>query len=186
VFENPAHQPEVPRPVVGSRPTKGFWAELPKDEESWLTRRELVGISTLAGLVEAICELTHFCSLPPVTPQGGLASHHESAVKILREYGLVVSRLEASKIHATQISNFSIFLFVCLSIVALEHGASLIEVNKCSRAFLESNQGTCKATPKYLAQLRSSVRRVIKWASDLSSRGLAHRAWELLFLCMMC
>ena len=165
--------------------SRAFWKRLPKGEQDWQDRRKLAGLSTPGELVQTFCILTRIKFPPSPSTARRDQPNAGSIADVLRAYGSHVKTLETSKVQATQRWNFSAFLFICKTIVALEVGVSVEEVNDCTRDVLRGCQGKCTASADRLRNLRLNALRWVRWANNLSMKegGLAHRAWELLVLC---
>lgn len=181
---DPKAELRVKSPAAAATPTRGFWADLPQDEDSWRQRRALTQTSTLGGLTATFNILIgHFTRFEYPCQTRIEQAEDDGIVGLLRRYGSMVGQLEASKVRTTQMFNFCTFLFVCLLVVAIELGVPESEVNQCLKDYLEKVQGSSKVDQQYGARLRTCVVKLVEWAYKLSKGPLAHRAWELLYQC---
>ena len=85
---------------------------------------------------------------------GDVPDNKASILAVLGDYHAFANTVRANKTYATQISNYSILLFLCLCIVAVWAGTELEAVDNHMKKFLIMQQGkTCKAGMVYLLQL---------------------------------
>lgn len=140
-----------------SKASIDFWAKVPKNNKEWQKRREDAKVSTLTELVDTICILTRYKPLAHPAEVKRDQSTPACILDTLRTYGSLVKELRARAIHATQMWNFSAFLFICKTILALDLGVPLQDVNRCTIETLEFQQGKCTASPTYLQRLRYDV-----------------------------
>lgn len=162
-----------------------FLSQIPRDEAGWSARRADVNLCTQEELVQTFYLLTRLSPQSCSFNAGDKAEDTDSIPKIVNDYGTFAQALGAHKIYATQISNYSTVLFICLTIVAYEAGMKLESVNESTKSFLKKQQGTCVADRKHLKRLRNAASWLARQSIELYRKGLMHRAWEIFVLSMI-
>ncbi|KAF2812801.1 uncharacterized protein BDZ99DRAFT_517114 [Mytilinidion resinicola] len=156
---------------------------IPKDENEWSARRQLVCLSEPEDLVDAFCLLTRLSSQSCPLRTGDKPEDGASISDVLQDYGQFSIALNGRRNHAIQISNYSTVLFVNLVSIDLATGATLEAADSHMKKVLKVLQRKCEADSKYLSRLRTAALWPVQQTKELYQKGLMHRAWEIFVIC---
>ena len=156
---------------------------VPKTDADWSHRRKAVLLSEPEAIVKTFFQLIYGAQLKSKPSEPGFDQHVTTEHDLLGAYRRFAMGLKRDSMQLTQLSNFSMFLYLSLCRVAAKAGTVPVkEIDEHMRETLEgSRRATLTAT--HLRNLRASVRWPINQASELRRRGLGNRADELFLLC---
>jgi hypothetical protein len=165
--------------------TKSFFKEIPTTEEEWIRRRKVACLSSTDAILRVIdCliagRLVNGTCRNATTLDGtldGLQSDLNSLAK-------AAGSMQSDARFNVNVSNFYSLVFFATCSVALHDGHPQSLVDEALRTFLTLHRGkVCKADAQRLSNLRWGVVWAVQEMERQCRRGLAHRAFELFFLC---
>jgi hypothetical protein len=157
-----------------------FLESIPKTEEDWTKRRDLVKLSTPKDVIRAFYLLTAGIVLPEIETK---PNNQCTIGQTLKKYKQLVNWLGQRSTSANQIFNIGQLLFTCLCCVARKNGSSVEEIDGLMNEMLPKRERVKQLQGSYLSKIRTAARWPIAQEKRLQE-SLGSRANEFFLLCI--